>query len=115
MRLIDAVSAAMVLMLTSPVLLLAQSFQPGRSVSVPRLINVSGVFQPVDGQSPAPVEAVTLSIYAEPEGGAPLWQETHVVAFDKTGRFTVLLGATQGEGIPPEVFASGEAHRTSAH
>jgi hypothetical protein len=30
------------------------------------LINISGVFQPADGQPPAPVEVVTLSIYAEP-------------------------------------------------
>jgi hypothetical protein len=109
MRLVNAVSAAVVLVLMSPILLLAQSVQPGPTVSIPRLISVSGVFQPIDGQPPAPAETVTFSVFAEPEGGAPLWQETQVVSCDKTGRFTVLLGATQADGIPPEVFASGEA------
>ena len=68
---------------------------------MPRLINVSGVFQPADGQPPAPVEVVTLTIYAEPEGGVPLWQEMQTVAVDKTGRFTVLLGASHPDGLPP--------------
>ena len=72
----------LVLLLMSPAASLAQSSQPGPSVSVPRLINISGVFQPADGQPPAAVEAVTLSIYAEPEGGTPLWQETQSVALD---------------------------------
>ena len=68
---------------------------------MPRLINISGVFQPADGQPPAPVEVVTLSIYAEPEGGVPLWQEIQSVTVDKTGRFTVLLGASHPDGLPP--------------
>ena len=103
---------ALIIVLTSPASLLAQSSQltdAQPSVSVPRLINISGVFQPADGQPPAPVEVVTLSIYAEQEGGLPLWQEMQTVVVDKTGRFTVLLGATHPDGLPPEVFASGEA------
>ena len=109
MRLINAVFVAMVVLPMCPLMLLAQSVQAGPAVSIPRLVNISGVFQPVDGQPPAPVEAVTLSIYARPEGGALLWQETQAVAVDKSGRFTVLLGATQADGMPPDLFASGEA------
>ena len=52
------------------------------SPSVPRLINISGVFQPADGQPASAVETVTLSIYAEAEGGAPLWQETQTIAIE---------------------------------
>ena len=64
-----ALLVSLVCVLLSPLTLLAQSDQSGPSVSVPRLINVTGVFQPVDGQSPAAVEVVTLSIYAEAAGG----------------------------------------------
>ena len=111
MRIFTA-ALALISVLTSPASLLAQSSQftdSQPSVSVPRLINISGVFQPADGQPPAPVEVVTLSIYAEQEGGLPLWQEMQTVALDKAGRFTVLLGATHPDGLPPEVFASGQA------
>ena len=81
----------------------------GPTVTVPRLIQITGVFQPVDGQPPAPVEIVTLSIYEEPDGGLPVWQEQQTVAIERTGRFTLLLGGTYPEGIPAEVFGSGQA------
>jgi len=55
------------------------------------------------------VEVVTVSIYAEQEGGVPLWQEIQTVAVDTGGRFTLLLGASRPDGLPLEVFASGEA------
>ena len=38
-----------------------------------------------------------------------LWQEIQTVAVDTAGRYTVLLGASQPDGLPLEVFASGEA------
>jgi endosialidase-like protein len=77
--------------------------------SVPRLINITGVFRPADGQPPAAVETVTLAIYADEQGGAPLWQETHTVNIDDRGRYSLLLGAVSG-GIPVEIFGSGDAH-----
>jgi hypothetical protein len=108
MRLVNTVLLAILLVLMCPIRFLAQSSQSGPSVTVPRLISITGVFQPADGQAPAPVEVVILSIYAEPEGGLPLWQERQTVALDQAGRFTLLLGATHPGGIPLEVFASGE-------
>jgi len=97
-----------VILLISPLAGLAQSSsQSNPSASVPHLITVSGVFRPADGQPPAPVETATLSIYADQEGGTPLWQETQSVALDERGRYTLVLGATLTDGIPPAVFASG--------
>ena len=87
----------------------AQSSQSVSSPSVPRLINISGVFRPADGQPASAVETVTLSIYADPEGGAPLWQETQTIALDGQGRYSLLLGATQADGIPAAVFGTGDA------
>jgi len=79
------------------------------SISVPRLINLNGVFRPADGQPVGGVETVMFAIYTDESGGAPIWQETQQVQPDASGRYTVLLGATQAEGVPPDVFASGEA------
>src|SRR4051794_9321210 len=61
---------ASIIVLTSIASVHAQSVrptvsQPSASASVPRLIRYSGVFQPADGQPTAPVEVVTVSIYAE--------------------------------------------------
>jgi len=87
----------------------AQSSQSATPVSVPHLIKINGVFHPADGQPAGRVESVTLSIYAEAEGGVPLWQEMQTIVLDEQGRYTVLLGATQEGGIPAAVFGSGDA------
>ena len=100
MRLATVLLAATAVVL-SPVTSVAQSSQVTPSVQMPRLVNISGVFRPADGQPPAAVEAVTLSIYAEPEGGTPLWQETQSVALDAEGRYTLLLGATTPRAFHP--------------
>src|SRR3954463_9066401 len=109
MRQLYAVFTGAVILLVSHVPVLAQSAQSS-STSVPRLINVTGVFRPADGQPVNTVESVTLSIYAEQAGGTPLWQETQTVTVDERGRYSLLLGATHTGGIPLEVFGSTEAH-----
>ena len=75
--------------------------------SVPRLITISGVFRPADGTPPAAVETVTLSVYADPQGGAPVFQETQQVTLDDRGRYSLVLGAAHADGIPASVFATG--------
>ena len=85
MRLLSAVRALLVLIVVSASAISAQSSQSVSSQSVPRLINISGVFRPANGQPASAVETVTLSIYADPEGGAPLWQETQTIALDGAG------------------------------
>ena len=112
MRFPIAPLAAIVVVLASPVALIAQSAQSAQSptsTSVPRLINISGTFRPADGQKPARVEVVTLAIYTDEIGGEPLWQETQTVTVDQLGNYSLLLGATQGDGVPLDVFASGQA------
>ena len=114
MRVISAVFAALA-MVSSPIGLLGQSAQPPSSVSVPRLVSVTGVYRPADGQPPPAGTVVTLLIYADEHGGTPLWQETQNVVLDKSGRYSLLLGAAQADGIPLEVFASGEAQWLALH
>ena len=76
--------------------------------SAPRLVRVDGVFVPANGLPLAPVEVVTLAIYASPVDGSPLWQETQDVAVDAAGRYAIFLGATAVDGLPVRLFASEE-------
>jgi hypothetical protein len=83
--------------------------QAQQAAAAPRVVRLTGTFAPANGQPSGPVEAVTLAIYAQETGGTPLWQETQYVAVDTEGRYSVLLGATLPEGVPLDLFASGDA------
>ncbi len=47
-------------------------------------------------------------MYREQSGGAPLWQEVQNAEVDSEGRYSLLMGSTLNEGVPTELFASGE-------
>jgi hypothetical protein len=99
---------ASVLLLCS--LLRAQQAAESTSAAavVPRLVNFSG--KAVDqGKTITGITGVTFSIYSEETGGSPLWMETQNVRADSRGNFTAQLGATKTEGLPQELFTSGEA------
>jgi hypothetical protein len=55
-----------------------------------------------------PVE-VTFSIYKSQTDLEPLWQETQTVEAGAGGQYTALLGAMSEQGLPVELFTSGEA------
>jgi hypothetical protein len=76
---------------------------------VPRLVNFSGKATDGEGKTIAGVTGVTFAIYREQQGGAPLWIETQSVQADSKGNYTVQLGATKPDGLPIDLFASGEA------
>jgi hypothetical protein len=78
------------------------------ALPVPRLVKFAGVSKDEQGNPRNGVVGVTLAIYKEQEGGAALWVETQNVELDEQGRYTVLLGATKSEGLPLELFATGE-------
>ena len=104
-----AVAAISVVLVVSTSVFAQSSTEQTSTVSTARLINVSGVFRPADGAKPNPVETVTVAIYAEAAGGAPLWEETQTTPIDPSGRYTVLLGTTERDGVPLPLFAAGEA------
>ena len=100
------------------------------SVQVPRLVRLSGTLSEpaasttvgnAEGASaigaasaattrPASsVVGVTFALYSQETGGAPLWLETQNVQVDQTGHYTVLLGLTKAEGLPIDLFTSGQA------
>jgi hypothetical protein len=79
--------------------------QPG----VPRLINFSGTVKNASGKVATGEVTLTFSLYEDQEGGSPLWSETQTVQADNQGGYTVLLGATQAEGLPQDLFTSTRA------
>jgi Chaperone of endosialidase len=77
--------------------------------TVPRLINYSGVLKDSSGRTLTTIQGVTFLLYKEEQGGAPLWLETQNILPDKTGHYSVQLGAATANGIPADLFVSGEA------
>jgi hypothetical protein len=76
---------------------------------VPSLVNFSGALTNTKGKVTTGVVGLTFSLYKDAEGGAPLWVETQNVQPDKTGHYSVQLGAASSSGLPAELFAAGQA------
>ena len=76
---------------------------------VPRLVKVSGTLLDESGKPRTGVAGVTFLLYKDQAGGAPLWMETQNVNLDVKGHYTILLGSSKPDGLPAELFASGEA------
>jgi hypothetical protein len=77
--------------------------------SVPRLVSFGDVLHDSDGKPQAGTAGITFAIYKDQFEGAPLWIETQNVMADKAGRYTVQLGSTTSDGLPVDLFVSGEA------
>src|SRR5580700_1187770 len=91
---------------------LAQTTVPNSnlaSTQVPRLIKFSGVAQDETHKPVTGVVGVTFSLYKDQQAGSPLWVETQNVQADAAGHYTAMLGSATTEGVPLEVFSSGEA------
>ncbi len=81
----------------------------GKAVAtVPRLVKFSGTLPDAGGSVLGGAVGVTFALYEEERGGIPLWTETQNVQADDKGRYTAMLGSTRNDGIPAEVFASGQ-------
>ena len=98
--------AVLSMCLWSSVSLLAQS---QTSSTMPRLVMYSGVAKDTSGKALSGTVGITFALYSAQEGGVPLWLETQNVQADSHGRFSVYLGATKPDGLPQDLFVSGEA------
>src|SRR5579864_2116407 len=89
----------------------AQQNQTAASASgaVPNQMKFGGVLRDANGTVVTTLRGVTFLIYKDEQGGAPLWMETQNVQPDRSGRYTVQLGAVSKNGLPPDVFMTGEA------
>ncbi len=93
----------------APSLANGQSTTRTSAPEVPTLVHFSGVLNGVDGTPLTSLTGVTFSLYAQSQGGAPLWLETQSVQPTRNGQYTVTLGSTSSHGLPTDIFASGEA------
>jgi hypothetical protein len=75
---------------------------------VPRLMKFSGALHDTTGKPLAGAVDVTFALYSTEAGGSPLWFETQSVQADELGHYTALLGVMHTEGLPVELFTSGE-------
>jgi len=88
----------------------AASPAPSASAAeVPRLFKFGGTLLDAQDRPMAGPVGVTFALYSQQTGGAALWIETQNVKPDANGVYTVLLGANSTNGVPAELFASGEA------
>ena len=76
---------------------------------VPAMVNFSGSALDAQGKPISGVAGITFFIYKDQHDGSPLWLETQNVQADVQGNYTVQLGATRPQGLPLELFTSGEA------
>jgi hypothetical protein len=72
-------------------------------------VRFSGVLRDLVDQPLAGPVAVHFAIYKDETDTAAIWEETQTLQLDEHGRYTVLLGATQPEGLPLLLFQSTEA------
>jgi hypothetical protein len=91
--------------LTASLLAQPQTAQPSSPTAVPAMMKFSGT---ITG-APSRLVGVTFALYKDQQGSAPLWLETQSVPVDGTGHYTVQLGGTVANGLPKELFVSGEA------
>lgn len=103
------ITCACLLLIWSLPALAQQTATVGSNSVVPPLVNFSGVLRDLNGKALTGPVGVTFALYKDSESGAPLWVETQTVQADKTGRYSVELGAAGSQGLPLELFVSGEA------
>lgn len=103
------ITFACLLLICSLPILAQQASTVGNNPIIPPLVNFRGLLTDLNGKALAGPVGVTFSLYKGSQGGAPLWVETQNVQVDKSGHYSVELGAASSQGLPPELFASGEA------
>jgi hypothetical protein len=78
------------------------------TAGVPHFVKFSGVLKNAAGAPRTGILSIKFVIYGDSTQGTPLWQEVQNAQVDQQGRYEVMLGATSSEGIPMELFTSGE-------
>src|SRR5208283_247409 len=76
--------------------------------AVPHFVKFNGTLKDLGGAWSGGVVAVKFVVYGASTGGTPLWSEAQNVHLDQQEHYEVMLGASESEGIPMDLFASGE-------
>jgi trimeric autotransporter adhesin len=86
-----------------------QAASAAANAVVPPVVKFSGLLTDVNSKALTGTVGVMFSLYKDSQGGAALWVETQNVTPDKTGHYSVMLGSTSSQGLPSDLFNSGEA------
>ncbi len=78
------------------------------SQGVPHFVKFSGAIKNAARARRGGVVAIRFVIYGDSTGGTALWQEVQNAQLDEQGHYEVMLGSTGSEGIPLDLFTSGE-------
>jgi hypothetical protein len=81
----------------------------GCAPGVPHFIKLTGLMKNIAGVPHPGILAVKFVIYDAPTDGNALWQEVQNVPVDIQGHYELMLGSTAHEGVPTELFTSGES------
>src|ERR1700693_4481904 len=81
---------------------------PACTQIVPHLVKLNGTLKEVAVGARAGALSVRFSIYGDSASVTPLWQEVQNTQVDQQGHYEVMLGATASQGIPPDLFTTGE-------
>ena len=100
---------AITMMLCASLFSQAQQNVVNSNTVVPSFVKFSATLTDVNAKPLSGTVGVTFLLYKDEQGGAPLWMETQNITPDKTGHYTVVLGSTTNQGLPTDLFASGEA------
>jgi hypothetical protein len=98
-----------------PLVAAQQGATTSPSATVPRLVNFSGKAADAQGKPISGIAGITFGVYKDPYEGTPLWMETQNVHPDASGNYTAQLGATKSEGMPVELFTTGEPRWLGVH
>jgi trimeric autotransporter adhesin len=77
--------------------------------SVPSVVRFTGKATDSSTKPLTGLVGVTFALYEQETGGSALWVETQNVQLDAGGHYNVLLGTTKPEGLPAQIFFSGQA------
>src|SRR5580698_8087009 len=83
-------------------------------VGVPPIIQFSDVATDTDGNALSGSVQITFSLYENANGGEPLWTETQNVFLSNSGYYSVYIGITKPNGVPMNLFTTGQAHWVAA-
>ncbi len=78
------------------------------TAALPSRVSYSGILKDAGGDAVTSTAGVTFLLYKDEQGGAPLWLETQSIQPDAAGHYLVQLGATTAQGLPADLFISGE-------
>jgi len=77
--------------------------------AVPALVPFTALALDAEGKPLQPQAQINFLIFKDELGGEALWMETQSVEVDPTGHYKVQLGAANSQGLPIELFSTGEA------